>query len=136
LDRKDITEKTSAFLIVSRPRDPLCIPTSYKTQSGSQLHLASDWIVVHKTEHVLNNQAPVWKPFILDIGQLCFNNVDCPFLVECYNWESSGKHKFIGSVQSSIRELQVMKEMQFRNPNRKGFSKVSGLLTVVKCTQV
>jgi len=136
LDNKKAIGKCNPFLIISRPRDPMCVPTSYKTQSGGNLHLATDWIVVHKTETVPENQNPVWKPFVLDLGQLCFNNVDTPFLVECYDHENGGKHKFIGSTQSTIRELQVMKEMQFKNPKRNGISKVSGMLTVVKCTQV
>eukprot|EP01091_Cochliopodium_minus_P009255 TRINITY_DN2239_c0_g1_i1.p1 TRINITY_DN2239_c0_g1~~TRINITY_DN2239_c0_g1_i1.p1 ORF type:complete len:232 (-),score=57.57 TRINITY_DN2239_c0_g1_i1:68-763(-) len=135
LDRKDITSKSDPFLILSRPRDMQSIPSSYKTQTGSSMNVYSDWIVVHKTEYVLNNQSPVWKPFRLNLGELCFNNLDCPFLIECYDWDDNGKHDFIGSVKASIRELQVMKEMQLRNPKRLGIGDVAGLLKVVKCIQ-
>ena len=151
LDRKDITSKSDPFLILSRPRDLHTIPTSYKTQSGSQINTFGDWVVVHKTEWILNNQNPTWKPFKLNLGELCFNNLDCPFLIECYDYDDNGKHDFIGSVKTTIRgflyffyfyfffifyflEMQVMKEMQLRNPKRLGFGQVSGVLKVVKCS--
>ncbi len=35
----------------------------------------------------MNNHKPIFKPFQIDLNLLCNNNMDQPFLVECYDWD-------------------------------------------------
>ncbi len=80
-----------------------------------------------------NNHKPVFKPFQVDLNLLCNNNMDQPFLVECYDWDANTKHDFIGSVQTSIRELQIMKELPLKNPNRKSLiTDIAGRLNLLR----
>lgn len=40
----------------------------------------------------MNNHKPVYRPFSIDLVQLCNGNMDQPFLVECYDWDPNGNH--------------------------------------------
>ncbi len=87
-----------------------------------------------QTETIMNNHKPVFRPFSVDLALLCNGNMDQPFLVECYDWDANGNHDFIGSVTTTIREFQVMKEMQLRNPKRMSLvTKTAGVLNVMRC---
>lgn len=137
LDRKDVFSKSDPFMIVSSARNPAYVSGTYKTQNSKQIQMAGDWVVVHKSETIMNNQKPVWKPFMVDLGQLVHGNMDQPFLIEVYDWDTRGKHDFIGSVATTIRECQVMKDLQLRNPKRKSLkTKIAGMITVLRCEPV
>ncbi len=47
---------------------------------------------VGQTETIMNNHKPVYRPFSVDLAQLCNGNMDQPFLVECYDWDANGNH--------------------------------------------
>lgn len=82
----------------------------------------------------MNNQKPIYRPFSVDLVQLCNGNMDQQFLVEVWDWDANGRHDFIGSVMTTIREFQVMKELQLRNPKRLSLvSNVAGFLNVIRC---
>jgi len=133
LDRKDVFSKSDPFLILSAKRNPAAISSQYKTQhSGGNTMVTGDWIVCHKTETIMNNHKPVFKPFQIDLRTLCNGNMDQPFLVECFDWDANSRHDFIGSVQTTIRECQIMKEMHLRNPKRKAVSKIAGQLNILR----
>ena len=68
-----------------------------------------DWLVVHKTETIMNNHRPVYKPFQIDLRLLCNGMQDQEFLVEVFDWDANARHDFIGSVKTTIRECSVMK---------------------------
>ena len=87
LDRKDVFSKSDPFLILSAKRDPTSHSYIYKTQSGrSNTMVTGDWVVCHKTETIMNNHRPVFKPFQIDLRALCNGSMDQPFLVECFDW--------------------------------------------------
>lgn len=131
LDRKDVFSKSDPFIIISSARNPAYHANSYMTQGG---HATGEWQLVHKTETIMNNHKPVYRPFAIDLMQLCNGNMDQPFLVEVYDWDANGNHDFIGSVTTTIRECQVMKEMQLRNPKRLSLiTKTAGVLEVLRC---
>jgi hypothetical protein len=136
LDRKDVFSKSDPFLVLSAAKNPAYKSNQYKTEQmrGGHSAMNSDWVMIHKTETIMNNQKPVFRPFAIDLMQLCRGNMDQQFLVECWDWDGDGRHDFIGSVQTTIREMQVMKEINLRNPHRfSAITKTAGVLQVLQC---
>lgn len=60
---------------------------------------------VYQTEEEENNLNPIWRPFRTTLQQLCNGNKDIPLLLEVLDYNSSGKHKLIGSVKCSLNGL-------------------------------
>jgi hypothetical protein len=60
LDRKDVFSKSDPFCILSAKRNPNNVSYSHKTQSSrANTMVTGDWVVVHKTETIMNNHKPV-----------------------------------------------------------------------------
>ncbi|KAG6646190.1 hypothetical protein CIPAW_08G176300 [Carya illinoinensis] len=78
LDNKDIFSKSDPFLRISRI-----------VESGGSIPIC-------KTEVVNNNLNPKWKPLCLSMQQ--FGSKDNPLIIECFNFNSSGKHSLIGKT--------------------------------------
>ena len=53
----------------------------------------------------MDNLNPVFKPFSLDIAKLCDSNYDAPIKIECYDWQSDGKHRIIGETLITLNKL-------------------------------
>jgi hypothetical protein len=72
--------------------------------------LAADgaWTPVYQTEEIPNNLNPTWKPFSRTLQQICNGNKDRTLLLECYDYNSNGKHKLIGEVKTTINQLQEL----------------------------
>lgn len=86
LDNKDMFSKSDPFLKVSR------------------LTESSVAVPICKTEVVINNLNPVWRPITLTSQQ--YGSKDNPLLVECFDFDASGDHQFIGALQTTITQLQ------------------------------
>ncbi len=61
--------------------------------------------LAYETPQVMDNANPVWKPFDIPYAKLCYGKSSEKFTIECWDWQKSGKHQFIGKVQTSIDEL-------------------------------
>lgn len=72
--------------------------------------LAADgaWTPVYQTEEIPNNLNPTWKPFSRTLQQICNGNKDRTLLLECYDYNSNGKHKLIGGVKTTVNQLQEL----------------------------
>lgn len=145
LDRKDVFSKSDPFVILSAPKGMAAFKTHKKNKKGKGKGKSksnksgfnpADWTPIHKTETIKNNHNPTWRPFKVNLGQLCKNNLDTKFRVDVYDYDPNGAHDLIGSVSTSIREMQVMKELPLTNPKRFGFTSKAGLLHVIKCSPV
>uniref|UniRef100_A0A1D1YRQ4 Protein BONZAI 3 n=1 Tax=Anthurium amnicola TaxID=1678845 RepID=A0A1D1YRQ4_9ARAE len=88
LENKDIFSKSDPFLRISRI-----------AENGSV-------IPVCKTEVIDNNLNPVWKPLNLTMQQ--FVSKDNPLIIECYDFNSNGKHGLIGKLKKTIAELEQL----------------------------
>jgi len=64
-----------------------------------------DFTVVHRTEHINNNCNPVWKPFIIPIRSLCNGDLDRNLKFECFDYNESGNHTYIGEFATTTRQL-------------------------------
>lgn len=88
LENKDLLSKSDPFLRISRA-----------AESGGSIPIC-------KTEVVNNNLNPTWKPLCLAMQQ--FMSKDNPLVIECFDFNTSGKHELIGKLQKSVAELEAL----------------------------
>ncbi|XP_057970297.1 protein BONZAI 1-like [Malania oleifera] len=88
LENKDLFSKSDPFLVISKT-----------LESG-------DSVPICKTEVIKNDLEPLWKPLYLNIQQV--GSKDNPLDIECYNFNSSGKHDLIGKTRKSLAELEKL----------------------------
>ncbi|XP_071369123.1 copine-3-like isoform X2 [Centroberyx affinis] len=87
LDKKDFFGKSDPFLEFYK-----------QTETG--------WKLAHRTEVVKYNLNPTWRPFRIPVQSLCGGDVEKPVKVECYDYNSSGSHDFIGAFQTTLAQIQ------------------------------
>ncbi|XP_068092367.1 copine-4 [Hyperolius riggenbachi] len=88
LDDKDFFSKSDPFLETFRMND-----------DGTQQ-------LVHRTEVVMNNLNPAWKTFKVSVNSLCSGDHDRKLKCIVWDWDSNGKHDFIGEFTSSFKEMR------------------------------
>ncbi|XP_022134974.1 protein BONZAI 1-like [Momordica charantia] len=88
LEHKDLFSRIDPFLVISKT-----------VESKSS-------IPVCKTEVIKNDLNPTWKPVFLNMQQV--GSKDSPLIIECFNFNSNGKHELIGKVQKSLVELEKL----------------------------
>ncbi|XP_036411187.1 copine-4 [Megalops cyprinoides] len=88
LDDKDFFSKSDPFLEIFRINDD---------GTGS---------LVHRTETVMNNLNPVWKTFKVSLNTLCSGDHDRELKCTVWDWDSNGKHDFIGEFQTTFKEMR------------------------------
>jgi len=78
-----------------------------------------DILQVHETEVIMNNLNPVWKHFQINDTKLCRSHNEA-FRVECWDWQKSGKHQYIGDCEISLDMIKSGKrEFDLQNPKKK-----------------
>jgi len=102
----------------------------------NQNAFSGGWVVIHKTETIQDNLNPTWRPFVVDLAALCYNNLDQPFMVEVWDYDENGSHDLIGANKVTMRELTTLREVRLENTARIGFSSTAGLIKVLKCAPV
>ncbi|XP_010322630.1 protein BONZAI 1 isoform X1 [Solanum lycopersicum] len=85
---KDLFSKSDPFLVISK-----------YTESGMMVPIC-------KTEIIKDDHSPKWKPIIVNIQQV--GSKDSPLTIECYDFNSNGKHDLIGKIQKSLSDLEVL----------------------------
>ena len=88
LESKDLFSKSDPFLVVSKT-----------TESGIVVPIC-------KTEVMKNDHSPTWKPVFLKIQQI--GSKENPLIIECYDFNSNGKHSLIGKIQKSLLDLEKL----------------------------
>ncbi|KAI3863656.1 hypothetical protein MKW98_031248 [Papaver atlanticum] len=121
LDNKDLFSKSDPFLRLSRIAEGVNIAIS-------------------KTEVVEDNLNPTWRPVCLTSQQ--FGSRDTPLVIECFDFNSNGKHELIGKIQKSVDDLEklyvgkVGENFHILSSSRKGnIKKLKGQLFVDKFIQ-
>ncbi|KAL0488114.1 hypothetical protein AKO1_008988 [Acrasis kona] len=87
LDRKDLFGSSDPFLVISR-----------STESGM-------WQPVHKTEVHKNTLNVSFSPFQLTSQQLCNGDNFRTLRIECFDWNRSGSHELIGSIETCLDQM-------------------------------
>ncbi|XP_008295846.1 copine-3 [Stegastes partitus] len=122
LDKKDFFGKSDPFLEFYR-----------QTETG--------WQLAHRTEVIKSNLNPVWKPFRIPLQSLCGGDVEKSIKVDCYDYNNSGSHDFIGSFQSTLSQIQQGSQTyaaEFdcinskKKQKKKGY-KNSGVIIIKQC---
>uniref|UniRef100_G3PT78 Copine VII n=1 Tax=Gasterosteus aculeatus aculeatus TaxID=481459 RepID=G3PT78_GASAC len=88
LDDKDLFSKSDPFLEIYRIND----------DETEQL--------VHRTEVIKNNLNPVWEPFKVSLISLCSCDEERKLKCLVWDYDSRGKHDFIGEFYATFREMQ------------------------------
>ncbi|TKY60527.1 BONZAI 1 [Spatholobus suberectus] len=88
LEYRDLFSRSDPFLLVSKV-----------VEGGSHIPIC-------KTEVIKNDHNPIWKPVFLNIQQV--GSKESPLIIECYNFNSNGKHDLMGKMQKSLVELEKL----------------------------
>ncbi|EDL11710.1 copine VII, partial [Mus musculus] len=62
--------------------------------------------LVYRTEVVKNNLNPVWEPFKVSLNSLCSCEETRPLKCLVWDYDSRGKHDFIGDFTTTFAEMQ------------------------------
>ncbi|XP_068657753.1 protein BONZAI 1-like [Aristolochia californica] len=92
LENKDLFSKSDTFLVISKI-----------VESGPPIPIC-------KTETKKNDLNPTWKPVVINMQQL--GNKDKLLVIECFNFNTNGKHDLIGKVQQSLSSLEDLQKSQ------------------------
>ncbi|CAG9320966.1 unnamed protein product [Blepharisma stoltei] len=95
------------------------------------------WSECYRTEIIYKTLDPVWKPFEINLHQLCGSDPNRSIKIECFDWDRCSSDDFIGQVTVTLREL-LRAGSQFALINhsktsRKGYTN-SGILEVTSST--
>ncbi|KAG9280077.1 copine-4 [Astyanax mexicanus] len=124
LDDKDFFSKSDPFLEIFRVNDD---------GTGS---------LVHRTETIMNNLNPVWKSFKVSQNTLCSGDEERELKCTVFDWDSNGKHDFIGEFQTTFKEMKAAmmegKQIQWEciNPKyqvKKKNYRNSGVVMMTQC---
>jgi hypothetical protein len=86
------------------------------------------WDNVYRSDVVRNNMNPQWKDGSVELSSLCGNDLNADVQINVYDYESSGRHKFMGSVISSVNKLVEACEKNIEIPLMKDGKEVGKLL--------
>jgi len=63
------------------------------------------WQVVYRSEVINNNLNPSWKAVSISLNDICGNNKDERVTISVKDWEKSGKHESMGTIETSVNGL-------------------------------
>lgn len=86
----------------------------------SKIRPDGSWMKVHTTEYKANNLNPVWTGFKLPLSVLCGNDFFRPIRLEIVDYESNGRHKFIGATETNLNDILLHggRTFPFINPDK------------------
>ncbi|XP_024969832.1 protein BONZAI 1-like [Cynara cardunculus var. scolymus] len=88
LENKERFSKSDPFLVISK-----CVESGHA-------------VPICKTEVLKNDLDPTWKPVSISISQV--GSKETPLIIECFNFNSNGRHDLLGKVQKSLVELEKL----------------------------
>ncbi|KXS19023.1 Copine-domain-containing protein [Gonapodya prolifera JEL478] len=95
LDKKDLFGASDAYVVLSKPRS-----------GGEGAHTGQgDWVVVHKTEVVMNNANPTFREFEIPAVKLNGGDPNRQLLWEVWEWDKNSPDDLIGQFKASAREV-------------------------------
>lgn len=87
LDKKDMFGSSDPFLVVLKSND------------------VGDFSPVGKTEVIKNNVNPIWKSITVSVRDLCNGKYDKILKIDCWDWNNSGAHSFIGHTHITLQQM-------------------------------
>lgn len=64
-----------------------------------------NWRAVYRSECVTNELNPNWQRVKVNFQRLCGSDSSRPFLLSVHDYEKSGKHRDMGSIETSVDDL-------------------------------
>uniref|UniRef100_A0A1A8EXA2 Copine III n=1 Tax=Nothobranchius korthausae TaxID=1143690 RepID=A0A1A8EXA2_9TELE len=129
------------------PRASDCVTKDFFGKSDPFLEFykqtETGWQLAHRTEVIKNNLNPTWKPFRISMQSLCGGDVEKLIKVDCYDYNNSGSHDFIGSFQTTLSQIQQATQsyaaefecINSKKGKKKGY-KNSGVIIIKQCKTV
>mmetsp|Transcript_25935 Transcript_25935/g.31380 ORF Transcript_25935/g.31380 Transcript_25935/m.31380 type:complete len:572 (+) Transcript_25935:136-1851(+) len=87
-------ENTEGFLRKSDPFYELCRKNDDRS-----------WTNVYRSTQVNNNLSPKWSEVEVDLSLLCDGDVNRPIQIVVYDYEKSGKHVHMGTMETTVATL-------------------------------
>ena len=72
-----------------------------------------DYLLTHESEVIKDNLNPIWAPFDISMMKLA-SSPEQLFRIECWDYENSGKHQFIGRAEISFKQIVEEKKVIFQ----------------------
>ncbi|KYQ93593.1 phospholipid-binding protein [Tieghemostelium lacteum] len=116
LDKKDLFGKTDCYILISR-----------KTNN------AAGFGQVYQTEVIKNTLDPIFAEISIKLEDICGGDVTAPVKFDFYDWDSIGKHDYIGTCLASVQDLlkpQASFNIINEKKQKKSSYKNSGVLKV------
>lgn len=88
LDKKDFFGKSDPYLEIRKSTE------------------SNQYVVIHRTEVIMNNLNPKWKQFTLSVATLCNGDYQRDLKFTVYDWDSNGSPDFIGSFHTNLDKLR------------------------------
>eukprot|EP00547_Thalassionema_nitzschioides_P003186 CAMPEP_0194213546 /NCGR_PEP_ID=MMETSP0156-20130528/14231_1 /TAXON_ID=33649 /ORGANISM="Thalassionema nitzschioides, Strain L26-B" /LENGTH=757 /DNA_ID=CAMNT_0038941599 /DNA_START=1 /DNA_END=2271 /DNA_ORIENTATION=+ len=63
------------------------------------------WQIAYRSETIKNDLNPKWKSVSIPLSQICGDNKDEKVVITVKDWEKSGKHTPMGSVETSVNGM-------------------------------
>eukprot|EP00903_Cladosiphon_okamuranus_P012541 g11743.t2 len=86
----------------------------------SRIREDEKWQQVHKSEVVMNDLSPLWKPQEMSVQALCNGDYMRPLRFEIWDWDRDGDHDCMGRLNTSLHDLLEGqgREMQLDHPKK------------------
>jgi len=63
------------------------------------------WQVVHRSEVIKDDLNPKWKAVSLSLNDICGDNKDQQVRITVKDWEKSGQHESMGTIETSVNDI-------------------------------
>uniref|UniRef100_A0A672SHX7 Copine-4 n=1 Tax=Sinocyclocheilus grahami TaxID=75366 RepID=A0A672SHX7_SINGR len=89
--------------------------------------------LVHRTETIMNDLSPVWKSFKVSLNTLCSGDHERELKCTVWDWDSNGKHDFIGEFQTNFKEIKAWECINPKYQVKKKNYRNSGMVILTLC---
>lgn len=72
------------------------------------MNRGSEWNAVHRSEVIRNNLEPQWPEQDIDLSHLCYGDLNMLLKLIVYDYESNGKHVFMGEIETTVHGFVAM----------------------------
>lgn len=63
------------------------------------------WHPVYRSKHINNDLNPKWEAVSIDVNKLCDGDLNRPVLIQVWDWEKSGNHTPMGSIETTVNAM-------------------------------
>ena len=79
--------------------------TFFEVSRQTQTSIGNKWVVVYRSNRVVESLKPTWDTADLDLQTFCNGDLDRPILISVYVIKKKGKHCVLGTIETSASIL-------------------------------